>query len=219
MNREEILKRVIATNIPNYYVTDKECENLYYKSLMNGVPEVLLGPSSCCVACKFEDKGIRTGITVSYPAGTAYPEVKAEEIRSYEQENRPADAYYVTAAVGYFMSGHEENLAQEMELCVKATKSPVFFFIEAAEMEDWQIETACRTAAETGVEGIVISTAFMPYDIKRPSVEEIRRLKKFTGRELEIIAFGPFDTAEKVEEVLEAGADKIILNGIDFLIY
>lgn len=219
MNREEILKRVIATNIPNYYVTDKECENLYYKSLMNGVPEVLIGPSSSCVAERFHGKGIKTGITVSYPAGTAYPEVKAEEIRSYEQENNPADAYYVTAAVGYFMSGHQENLVQEMQMCVEATKSPVYFFIEAAEMEEGHMETVCRTAKETGVKGIVVSTAFMPYDIKRPSVEEIRRLRKFAGGELETIAFGPFDTPEKVECVLEAGADKIILNGIDFLIY
>lgn len=218
MSREDILKNVIATNITDYYVTDKECENLYYKSLINHVPEVLIGPSSNCVARKFSGQKIRTGVTVSYPAGTAYPEVKAEEIRSYEKENGPADAYYVTAAVGYFMSGHEDNLADEMEMCVKATKKPVYFFIEAAEMEDEHMKKVCSIAKEKGVMGIVISTAFMPYDIKRASDREIKRLKKYAADELETIAFGPFDTVEKVKEILEAGADKIILNGIDMLI-
>ena len=219
MTREEILKRVIATNVPNYYVTDKDCENLYYKSLMNHVPEVLTGPSSECIAKKFTECDIRTGITISYPSGTAYPEVKAEEIRSFEQENGAADAYYVTAAVGYFMSGHDDNLEAEMELCVNATKSPVYFFIEAAEMEDRHLEKVCQTAKEKGAAGIVISTAFMPYDIKRPTTRDIVRLKKYARDELETIAFGPFDTEEKVAEALEAGADKIILNGIDMLIY
>lgn len=219
MNREEILTKVIAANISNYYVTDKDCENLYYKSLMNHVPEVLIGPSSSCIAKKIAGRDIRTGVTVSYPAGTAYPEVKADEIRSFEQENQAVDAYYVTAAVGYFLSGHDDNLEAEMELCVKATKSPVYFFIEAAEMEDRHLEKVCQTAKEKGVAGIVISTAFMPYDIKRASAKDIVRLKKYAGDGLETIAFGLFDTVEKIEEALEAGADKIILNGIDMLIY
>lgn len=219
MMREEMLKRTIATNIPDYYVTDEGCENLYYKAMVNQAGEVLLGPSSYKTAEKFAGKGVRTGISISYPAGTAYPEIKAEEIKSFEKETQCADAYYVTAAVGYFMSGHEDNLRSEMELCVQATEKPVYFFIEAAEMEDLHLEKVCQTAKETKVAGIVISTAFMPYDIKRGTAEEVKRLKKYAGSELEVIAFGVFDTVEKVEEALAAGADKIILDGIDMLIY
>lgn len=218
MLKEEILRRTIATNIPNYYVTDEDCENLYYKAAANHVKEVLIGPSSYKTAKKFVKKDIKTGISISYPAGTAYPEIKAEEIRSFERENGGADAYYVTAAVGYFMSGHEENLKAEMEMCVSAAEKPVYFFIEAAEMEDDHLEKVCRTARNARAAGIVISTAFMPYDIKRGTAEEVKRLKKYAGRDLEVIAFGVFDTVGKAEEALEAGADKLILNGINMLI-
>lgn len=219
MNKAEILKKVIATNIPNYYVTDEDCENLYYKSLTNQVAEVLIGPSSYGTAKKFVEKDIRTAIAISYPAGTAYPDIKAEEILSFERENGPADAYYVTAAVGYFMSGHEDNLKEEMELCVKATKKPVYFFIEAAEMAEEQLERACTIAMECKVSGLVISTAFMPYDIKEGTAQEVKRLKQYAGSLLEVIAFGAFHTAEEAEEALAAGADRIIFNGIDTLIY
>lgn len=219
MTREEILRKTIATNIPNYYVTDEDCENLYYKAMGNHVNEVLLGPSSYKIAEKFSDKEMKTGISISYPAGTAYPEVKAEEIRSFEKENGSADAYYVTAAVGYFMSGHEDNLRDEIKLCVQATEKPVYFFIEAAEMEDRHLDKVCQTAREMKAAGIVISTAFMPYAIRRGTAEEVKRMKKYAGSDLEVIAFGTFDTVKKAEEALEAGADKIILNGIDMLIY
>lgn len=219
MLREEILEKTIATNIPNYYVTDEDCENLYYKAIANQVKEVLIGPSSYKIAQKFAKKGIKTGISISYPAGTAYPEIKAEEIKSFEKEHGSADAYYVTAAVGYFMSGHEDNLKAEIEQCAGATEKPVYFFIEAAEMEDRHLEKVCQTAREAQAAGIVISTAFMPYDIKRGTAQQVKRLKNYAGQDLEVVAFGVFDTVEKAEEALEEGADKIILNGIDMLIY
>ena len=57
MMTETILKKIILTNIPNYYVTDENCENLYYKALANGIPRVLIGPSSMRSAEEFAARG------------------------------------------------------------------------------------------------------------------------------------------------------------------
>lgn len=209
---ETILKKIILTNIPNYYVTDENCENLYYKALANGIPRVLIGPSSMRSAEEFAARGVKTGVSIAYPSGTVCPELKAQEIRDCEAESKIADMYFVTAAVGYFMSGHEENLAQEARLCKEASGKPVYLIIEAAKMPDEYLEKLCRTAKKEEIKGILLSTAFMPYDIKRPGIEDIRRVKKYVKDELEIIAAGVFESEEDVVNAVEAGADAVMVN-------
>lgn len=209
---ETILKKIILTNIPNYYVTDENCENLYYKALANGIPRVLIGPSSMRSAEEFAARGVKTGVSIAYPSGTVCPELKAQEIRDCEAESKIADMYFVTAAVGYFMSGHEENLAQETRLCKEASDKPVYLIIEAAEMTDEYLEKLCRTAKKEEIKGILLSTAFMPYDVKRPGIEDIRRVKKYVKDELEIIAAGVFESEEDVVNAIEAGADAVMVN-------
>lgn len=206
------MEKVILTNIPNYYITDENCENLYYKAQANGIDRVVIGPSSMKVIERMAVKGVKTAVTVAYPSGMISPELKAQEIEDCEKSSSAADMYFVTAAVGYFMSGHEDNLKQEMKLCVNAVDKPVYFIVEAAEMSDEHLEKLCRTAQETKVAGIVASTAFMPYDIKRPGASDVKRLKKYAGDELEIIAAGVIETDEDVRKMLEAGADAVMVN-------
>ena len=212
MTTEEMLKKIILTNIPNYYVTDENCENLYYKALANGIGRVIIGPSSMKSVEALSSRGVKAGVTVAYPSGTVCPELKAQEIKDCEALSSVADMYFVTAAQGYFMSGHEDNLRQEMKLCVSASDKPVYFIIEVAEMPDEYLEKFCRIAEEENVSGILLSTAFMAYDVKRPNVSEVKRIKKYAGDQLEIIAAGDIQTAEEVKELLAAGADTVMVN-------
>jgi len=206
------MEKVILTNIPNYYITDENCENLYYKAQANGIGRVVIGPSSMKVIEQMAVKGVKTAVTVAYPSGMVSPELKAQEIADCEKSSSAADMYFVTAAVGYFMSGHEDNLEKEMKLCVNAVDKPVYFIVEAAEMSDEYLEKLCKTAQKTRVAGIVASTAFMPYDIKRPDASDVKRLKKYAGNDLEIIAAGVIETEEDVRKMLEAGADAVMVN-------
>ena len=212
MTTEEMLKKIILTNIPNYYVTDENCENLYYKALANGIGRVIIGPSSMKSVEALSSRGVKAGVTVAYPSGTVCPELKAQEIKDCEALSSVADMYFVTAAQGYFMSGHEDNLRQEMKLCVSASDKPVYFIIEVAEMPDEYLEKFCRIAEEENVSGILLSTAFMAYDVKRPNVSEVKRIKKYAGDQLEIIAAGDIQTAEEVKELLAAGAYTVMVN-------
>lgn len=214
MTMEDMLKKIILTNIPNYYVTDENCENLYYKALANGIERVIIGPSSMKTIEGLSSKGVKTGVAIAYPSGTVCPELKAQEIKDCEELSSAADMYFVTAAQGYFMSDHEDNLRQEMKLCVGVTDKPVYFIIESAEMSEEYMEKLCKVAIEEKVSGIVLSTAFMPYDIKRPDAEEVKRIKKYSGNQLEIIASGVVQTEEQVREMLDAGADAVMVNEV-----
>lgn len=212
MGIESVQERIILTNMPNYFVTDENCENIYYKAMADGLKRVLIGPSSSSVGEMFGDRGVMTGVAIAYPSGTVCPELKAAEIIDCEQSGGVADMYFVTAAVGYFMSGHEDNLKAEIRQCVSAVHKPVYVIVEAAEMADSHLEKLCQTAREERAAGIVASTAFMPYDIKRPGAEDIRRIKKYSGDELEVIAAGEIQSLADVEKMIEAGADAVILN-------
>ncbi|WP_138264250.1 hypothetical protein [[Clostridium] hylemonae] len=204
--------KIILTNIPNYSVSDENCENLYYRAIDNKADAVLIGPSSMKTGERFKGRGVKTGVSISYPSGAAFPDLKAQEILDCEKLSGVADMYFVTAAAGYYMSGHEDNLREEMRLCVKAAKKPVYFITEAAEMTDECLEKMCRIACEEHVKGIVTSTAFMPYDIKRAGAADVSRLKAYGAGQLETVAFGPFCAGEDVEEIQKAGADMMILN-------
>lgn len=204
--------KTILTNIPNYYVSDENCENLYYKAIANRADAVLISPSSMKTGEKFTGRGVKTCVSISYPAGTASPNLKAQEILDCENGSGIADMYFVTAAAGYFMSGHEDNLREEMRLCAGSVSKPVYFITEAAEMTEEDLEKMCRIACEEKVRGIVTSTAFLPYDVKRATAAEVSRLKRYAHDGLKVAAFGQFHTLDEVEEAENAGADMIILN-------
>lgn len=214
MAMADILKRIILTNIPNYHVSDENCENLYYRALANGIQRVIIGPSSMKTVEKLSTRGIKTGVAIAYPSGTIAPDLKMQEIKDCEDVHSVADMYFVTAALGYFMSGHDENLREEMKLCIETVNKPVYFIIEAAEMEDEYLEKFCQIAIEEKVAGIVLSTAFIPYDINRPSASDVRRIKQYVGNQLEIISAGDIQTEEDVREMLDAGADAVMVNEI-----
>lgn len=217
MEWEKIANKIILTNVPNYYISDENCENLYYKALANHIDRVFIGPTSTLIADKFKKIGVKTAVSIAYPSGCAYPELKVQEIKNCE-DTFAADMYFVTAAIGYFMSGHKQNLKDEMKLCVEAAvNKPVYFIAEASEMSDKQLETLCETAKITNAAGIINSTAFMPYDIRRTPSEDTKRLRQFAGSELEVFISGGFKTKKEVENVINNGADAVIVNTFGLL--
>ena len=85
-------------------------------------------------------------------------------------------------------------------------------------MSDSYLEKFCKLAQENKIAGIVISTAFMPYDVKRPSVEDIKRIKKYSGNKIEVIAAGTYKSLEDINDALDAGADLVMVNEADNII-
>ena len=217
MENRDILAKTTLTNVTEYCVSDTDCEDIILKALHFGVDKVILSPSSAAVAKKYD--GVKYGVSIAYPSGAVYPELKAAEITDYEENCGGADEYYVSAAVGFYRSGHEDNLEKEMEQCVAAAKGkPVYFFIEAAEMSDDEIAFTCKTAEEKGVTGIVASNGFMSYDIKRSGPDDIKRING-QGRKIKVLACGCMDERKDVEACIEAGADGVILRSIDQIVF
>ena len=206
-------KNVILTNIPNYAVTDENCENLCYKALSNGICRVLTGPASLSAIAGFDGKGLSFGVSIAYPSGAVIPELKTAEMKDCEEAGK-TDMFFVTCAQGFFASGHPDSLVQEMKACVKATEKPVYFIIEAADLSPDNLAFLVKTAKESGVAGLVLSTAFAPYDVlPDPDAALIRKIKDMAGDGLEIIAAGRnLKTRKAAEDALSAGADSVLIN-------
>ena len=208
------LKRIILTNIPTYDVTDENCENLYYKAKSNGIGRIIVGPASLDAIKGFEGRGLKVGVSIAYPSGAVTPELKVAEMNDCEAESSMIDMFFVTCSQGFYVSGHNDNLVKEMTDCVKATEKPVYFIIELMELTDAKLEFLVETAKKAGVKGLLLSTAFRPYDvIKDPDSKRIRKIKKLAGNDLEIIAAGrDMKTEEAALAAMRAGASSVLIN-------
>lgn len=217
--KENTVKKLIMTNIPNYEVRDVDCENLCYKAKSNGIPEIIVGPSSLSAIQGFKGNGVRVGVSIAYPSGAITPELKVAEIQDCLAASDMIDVFFVTCAQGYFMSGHPDNLEKEMYDTVKATEKPVYFIIEETALSEDQRKILVETAKKAGVKGLLISTAFGPYDmIRRPNIEDIAKIKVLAGDTFEIIAAGNIKTEEDIEAALQAGADRVMINITDGIV-
>jgi len=216
----ELTEKIILTNIPDYEVRDADCENLCYKALANGISRILVGPSSLDVVKQFKGRGLRMGVSIAYPSGAVTPELKIAEMEDCLASGDAVDEFFVTCAEGYFMSGHEDNLVKEMTDIVKAAGSkPVYFIIECTALSEEQTAFLVKTATEAGVKGLLISTAFRPYDtIRRPEVEDIRKMRELAGDDLEIIAAGCIRSEEDAASAIAAGADSVMIDITDDIV-
>ena len=101
-----------------------------------------------------------------------------------------------------------------MKECAAATDRPVYFIIEAADLAEDRLAFLIDTAKKAGLAGLVLSTAFAPYDVLAdPDAALIRKIRALAGDSLEIIAAGRnLNTRQKAEEALDAGADSVLIN-------
>jgi deoxyribose-phosphate aldolase len=219
MAGQNIMERIQLTNIQRYHITDTDVVCLQSLAQLYGIKTILLSPASCDIAQKGMKESIKLGVSIAYPSGAFLKEIKEEEIADIENKWKDVCAYYVTPALGLFLGGEEETLRSEMGAAVYAAAGKdVFFFMEAAIMTDDQIHIFCQCARESGVKGVISSTGFTAYDIPAPTKEDVVRIKT-NARDLLIFAWKRGKASEEeIGELLNVGADEVIVETIETLI-
>ncbi len=203
-------EKIIATNIQAYKISDTDCENLCLKAKAYGIGKILVGPSSLPLVFRMlEGSGVEVCASIAYPSGAFFAEAKAGEITELEQLYPQLSAYYAVMAVGRFLSGYEAEARAEMEAVKKAAgQKAVYIVTEAKLLSGEQMQKLCGMAADAGIEGIVDTTGFAPYDIPFPAAEDTARLVKAANGSVKVICNSSIDTPEKAAAALEAGADR-----------
>lgn len=200
------------TNISEYRIGDTECENLVLKALKCGVDTIVISPSSLEMVSDMlrQEPQIRVCVSVAYPSG-AYPkEAKVQEIKDLLEMNCKIDGFYATMQVGAYLSGKKEEVRQEMYALTEAAGSiPVRLITELGVLSEEQIEEICRMAIDAGIDALVTSTGFLPYDVPTAGEKEYQTAVKAAERKLKIIVNGDISTRQEAEKLLALGVDKI----------
>lgn len=208
--RKELVERIDYSSIQQYIIRDNDCRVQAYNAREFGFNTVVAGATSVPYIREIiKDSDIKIAGTVSYPSGAYTAEFKVQEINDLLEYNKGIDEIYVVMAVGRYLSGYIKEAKNEIVSCVKAAGGrTVKLVIEAAVMSRQQKEVICSIAKEAGVDYIVSSTGFKPYDIPFPTIDDIRELVD-VSQGVKIIACGGIDSLEKVQEMIDAGVDRI----------
>lgn len=211
MKNKELAKKIILSNIQNYQVADRDVENIYYKANDIGAKAVLIGGASLGVAARFASRPAATAVACAYPSGAVDAALKAFEITDALAKKGDICCFFVSAAMGWFQSGHVDDLRAEMQAAVAAAKGAgVWFIVELTQMSAEQIKSFCDIAKEEGVCGIMTSTDFYPYEFPVAGPDEIKALRALT--DLQIAAPTKSGDEADWQALIDAGADLVIVN-------
>ena len=182
-----------------------------YRANEAGIGTVVIGASSLSTVNSILGKtNVKIAVSVAYPSGAYIIKSKVQEIEGLFDIDARFDEIYVVLAVGRFLSGYEEQAREEVSAVVSAAKGKtVKLIIEAGVMNKVQKEKICDIAAEAGVEYIVASTGFEPYDVPFPTAKDIRELSRAADGRLKIVACGNIETLADAAEMIKVGADRV----------
>lgn len=205
-------KKLDYSNFQLYEIGDTEIENLVLNALRYNIETIVIGPSALdrvYQALKPEEK-LNINVAVSYPSGAYTVNAKIQEIEGLFELNCKIDGLYIVMQVGAYLSGHIKEAEKELKDLVKAAKGvPIKLITEISVMTNEQIEKLCDIAAEAGVQALVTSAGFLPYDVKRAEVTQYKAVVSAAKHRFEIVANEQTSSREDAEKLLKLGIDRI----------
>lgn len=150
---------------------------------------------------------VKTCSVVGFPLGACSTETKIFETK-YACESGASEVDMVIN-VGMLKSAKHKYVQDDIADVVKTAHSfdaLVKVIIETCLLSDDEIIKACELAEAAGADFVKTSTGFNSGGAK---VSDVRLMKKTVGDRLKVKASGGIRDLETVEEMIEAGADRI----------
>lgn len=166
--------------------------------------------NSCYVPQVFKalsGSDVKTCSVVGFPLGACSTETKSFETKN-ACENGASEVDMVIN-VGMLKSGKHEYVKDDIADVVKTAHSfdaLVKVIIETCLLSDDEIIMACELSKAAGADFVKTSTGFNSGGAK---ISDVRLMKKTVGDRLKVKASGGIRDLETVEEMIEAGADRI----------
>ena len=162
--------------------------------------------------------GVRLGVTVGFPHGTAKPTLKAIEATSSIKDG--VDEVFVAAHLVPLIAGDADAAKVELMEIVRAARATrrdvgIHVIVETALLmslgqgrNERAMLAACRAVRESGCDGMVTTSGFHPSG--GTGADALAMLKQH-GEGLTITAMGGVPNATVAEAMIGAGADRAVI--------
>lgn len=158
---------------------------------------------TCAEILKNADVGVCT--VVGFPLGAMSTKAKAAEAAAAIQDG--ADEIDMVINIGELKAGHDEAVRADIEAVVQTCAGhAVKVILETCLLTREEIVRACALCAASGAAFVKTSTGF---STAGAAVEDVRLMKATLNGQCRIKASGGIRTAEDMDRMIEAGADRI----------
>lgn len=152
----------------------------------------------------------RVCTVVGFPLGYALTETKVEEAR--QLVSLGASEIDMVVNIGAVLEGESAFVREDVGAVVAAVREAsggaglVKVILETGYLDEEQIESACRSAADAGADFVKTSTGFGP---RGASLEDVRLMRSVVGDALGVKAAGGIRNLADALRMIEAGATRI----------
>ncbi len=148
------------------------------------------------------------GSPVGFPSGGNSLEVKVREAEQLIKDG--VQEMDMMINIGKLISGDTAYVKEEIDTVIEAAGSvPVKVILEVYYLSEEQIKTACRLCIDGGAEFIKTSTGWAPTGA---TMETIRLITGFVGREIQVKAAGGIRTLDTLLEMHKLGVTRFGIN-------
>jgi deoxyribose-phosphate aldolase len=195
-------------------------ELLALKAIRDKIGCVVVSPSSLPIASNLlGENNVKLASSVSYPSGAYTLEAKQREIEELLSLDFRIDEFYIVMAVGRFLSGYFDETQKELEMFSGVTGDKTTKVVtEIGHLSDDLKKRLCGMAAEAGIDYIVTSTCFLPYDITLPTPKDIEKLVETAEGSLGVIAAGGVNDWATAARFFSAGASRVFTQEADAIL-
>lgn len=156
---------------------------------------------------QLENKSVRVSTVVGFPFGYNMTPVKVEEIKKAIDEG--ADELDAVINIAAATCGDWNYLANDIDTMVRSAHlkdKQIKIILETGCLDLDLQERLCKLCLESGADFIKTSTGFQE---NGADPETVSRIRQWVGNQVKIKASGGIRTLRQVEELLNAGADRI----------
>ncbi len=187
--------------------TERDIVKLCHEAVKHGFASVCVNPTYLGTAARLlHGTNILPTTVVGFPLGGAITEIKLQEILVAKAHGaREVD---VVMNIGRAKSADWTTVRRDIEAMVQTAQGcglKIKVIIEASLLNEREKQKAADIIRESGADYIKTSTGFFG----GATVEDIKKLKQWSGPELKVKASGGIKTREFVLELISAGADRI----------
>lgn len=186
--------------------TKEQIEQLCKEAVEYDFASVCVNPywvSYCAGLLK--DSDVKVCTVIGFPLGATTSTVKAFEAKEAIQNG--ADEIDMVLNVGELKSKHYDEVLKDVETVREATKGKILkVILETCLLSDEEITKACQLCVQAKADFVKTSTGFNAAGANRHVVEV---MKKAVGDDAYIKAAGGVRTPEDMDDMIEAGANRI----------
>lgn len=201
------LLRMIDHTLLKQTATRSDIKKLCDEAREYGFYSVCVQPvyvSACCEFLK-NSPSIKIACVVGFPMGENKTETKVYETKRAVADG--ADEIDMVACISAIKNGNYAYVRREIKQIVKAAKgSPVKVILETSLLTRDEMVRAALCARDAGAAFVKTSTGYFGEGAR---AEDVRLLKETVAGKCQVKASGGIRTAERLKEMVAAGADRI----------